>query len=176
MLIKLLRKIAQGSRLLLDLLGEGGGKEGRRKSSLALKCLWQELLQMWCKCLCFPEVLSFPSSGRSASQGSVSSRIRPVHWGFLNPPFLSFWRVFAMMKILASWSQVPGKCRGCSPSPLPSLSLLWCHVFPGSSTLALTRGHFSCNVPFHRAQRPSIMASKCTPRSCYFSLQTGDFN
>lgn len=43
MLIRLLRKIAQGSRLLLDLLGEGG-KEERRKFFVALKYLWQELL------------------------------------------------------------------------------------------------------------------------------------
>ena len=33
MLIRLLRKIAQGSRLLLDLLGEGGG-QGREEEVL----------------------------------------------------------------------------------------------------------------------------------------------
>ena len=182
------KKDSSGQQTFTWPAGRRGGKGGRRKSSMALKYLRQkQFLQMLCKCLCFPdfpwEVLSAFLSflGRWSSQCSVSCRVGPVRWGFLNPSFLSSWRIFAMMKILVSrcWAERPKvleKCKCCSPSPLPSLALLRCHVFLCSSALALTHGYFSCNVPYHRAQEPSIMASKCTPRSYYFSLQTGDFN
>jgi len=87
MLIRLLRKIA-GLRATDFYLTcwEKGGKERRRKSSMALKYLRQkQFLQMLCKCVCFPdfpcEVLSTLLSflRRKSSQCSVSCRIRPVH-------------------------------------------------------------------------------------------------
>lgn len=180
MLIRLPRKIAQGSRLLLDLLGEAG--QGREEEVLhrpkipVAEAVVTKVMQT----PCFPgcpgkrRVLSPP--GRPA-RCSVSCRAGPVHRGFLSPSFLSSWRIFTMMKILVSpcWAERPKSLTSAKAAAFLlclSSSLLQRRVFLRCSVLALTHGYLSCDVPYHRAQGLAVMASKCTPRSSYFSLQT----
>lgn len=98
---------------------------------MTLKYLWQELPQMGCKWLRI-----FPGKCPPVlPQGSVSSRVRPVQWGFLNSPFLSFWRGFATMKVppsILGKIQAPWEVQGLQPlssafpcpSAVPCVSLL----------------------------------------------------